>query len=256
MLWKELQESCGIEPITPIGMDGPPAVRLETALKAVIAAVGGRLTDISYQIDDDVIVIREEELQSPQAGSTTLRIQEDVQELAARRRDLSNQIRNLEMQMAGMEARRRAIEEQIDQVRTEADRRLIQDTVTQELQRLVQMNSERLSLLRKQIDAGRLPESELAQAEENLARARIELARRQEELTRVAGGGRLDEFTSDLSRMAIQTAEQRARLEVYRSQLDETQRQLAQASAFNPHCLLYTSPSPRDRTRSRMPSSA
>ena len=25
---------------------------------------------------------------------------------------------------------------------------------------------------------------------------------------------------------------------------------------FNPNCLLYTSPSPRDRTRSRMPSSA
>ena len=28
------------------------------------------------------------------------------------------------------------------------------------------------------------------------------------------------------------------------------------ASAEDKHCLLYTSPSPRDRTRSRMPSSA
>ena len=30
----------------------------------------------------------------------------------------------------------------------------------------------------------------------------------------------------------------------------------AQLEAFNQRCLLYTSPSPRDRTRSRMPSSA
>ena len=28
------------------------------------------------------------------------------------------------------------------------------------------------------------------------------------------------------------------------------------ATEYNPDCLLYTSPSPRDRTRSRMPSSA
>lgn len=234
VLWNELQVSCGIDPATPIGMDGPPAVKLETALKTVIAAVTGGLTDISYQIDDDVVIIRDEELQSPQARSTTLRIQEDAQELAAHRRNLSNQIRNLEMQMAGMEARREAIEEQIARTRDEADRKLAQDTVTKELQILVEMIETRLSQLRKQVDAGQLPQSELLPAQENLTRARIELAKRQEELTRVAGGSRLDEFNSDLSRMAIQTAEQRARLEVYRCQLDETQRQLAQASTFNP----------------------
>ena len=31
---------------------------------------------------------------------------------------------------------------------------------------------------------------------------------------------------------------------------------VAQAQEWNKACLLYTSPSPRDRTRSRMPSSA
>jgi len=34
--------------------------------------------------------------------------------------------------------------------------------------------------------------------------------------------------------MAIETAEQRARLEVFRTQLDETQRRLTRASAFDP----------------------
>lgn len=233
VLWNELQERCGIEPVTPIGMDGPPAVRLETALKMVIAAVSGGNSDISYQIDDDVIVIREGELQTPPT-SIALSTQEDTQELIARRRDLSNQIRSLEMQMAGMEARRQAIEEQIARTRNEADRKLAQDTVTKEFQTLVQMMEVRLSQLRKQVDAGQLPQSELTPAMENLTRARIELAKRQEELRKDAGGGRMDEFASQLSQMAIQTAEQRARLEVYRGQLDETQRQLARASAFDP----------------------
>ncbi|HPC95137.1 MAG TPA: hypothetical protein PLU87_09355 [Sedimentisphaerales bacterium] len=233
VLWKELMDSCGIEPTTPIDMDGPSSIKLETALKMVIAAVNGGNSDISYQIDDDVIVIREEELQTPPA-SITLSSQEDTQELIARRRNLSDAIRDLEMQMAGMEARRQAIEEQIARTMDEADRKLAQDTVTKEFQTLIQMMEMRLSQLRKQVDAGQLPQSELAPAQENLTRARIELAKRQEELRKDAGGGRLDSLNSELSQMAIQTAEQEARLEVFRTQLDETQRRLARVSAFDP----------------------
>ena len=51
----------------------------------------------------------------------------------------------------------------------------------------------------------------------------------------IAGGGRLPEYVHE------------AALEA------ET---LGLVIALDPFCLLYTSPSPRDRTRSRMPSSA
>jgi len=235
VLWKELQESCDIDPPTPIGMDGPPPVKLETALKTVLEAVsGGQRPAVSYQIDNDVVVVRLKDLQTEERESAATGHQEDAQELAAHRRDLSNQIRNLEMQMAGMEARRQAIEEQIARTRDEADRKLAQDTVTKELQILVEMIEMGLSQVRKEVVAGRLPQSHLTQAQENLTRARIELAKRQEELRRDAGGGRLDSLNSELSQMAIETAEQRARLEVFRTQLDETQRRLAQASAFDP----------------------
>ncbi|NLZ04809.1 MAG: hypothetical protein GXY19_06530 [Phycisphaerae bacterium] len=235
VLWKELQESCDIEPPTPIGMDGPPPVKLETALKTVLEAVsGGQRPAVSYQIDNDVVVVRLKDLQTAERESAATGHQEDAQELAAHRRDLSNQIRNLEMQMAGMEARRQAIEEQIARTRDEADRKLAQDTVTKELQILVEMIEMGLSQVRKEVVAGRLPQSHLTQAQENLTRARIELAKRQEELRRDAGGGRLDSLNSELSQMAIETAEQRARLEVFRTQLDETQRRLTRASAFDP----------------------
>ncbi len=235
VLWKELQQFSGIDSTTAIEMDGPSSIRLETALKMVLEAVsGGQRPAVSYQIDNDVVVVRLKNLQTAEGEPAATSRQEDVQELAARRRDLSNQIRNLEMQMAGMEARRQAIEEQIARTRDEADRKLAQDTVTKELQILVERIETRLSALRKQVDAGQLPQSELAPAMENLTRARIELARRQEELTRDAGGGRLDSLNSELSQMVIETAEQRARLEIFRTQLDETQRRLARASAFDP----------------------
>ena len=60
--------------------------------------------------------------------------------------------------MAGREARRQAIEEQIAQTSYEAERKLAQDTVTKEFQTLVQMIEMRLSQVRKEVDAGRLPQ--------------------------------------------------------------------------------------------------
>ena len=40
-MWKELLEDCDIEPTTPIDMDGLPSVKLETALRTLLAAVSG-----------------------------------------------------------------------------------------------------------------------------------------------------------------------------------------------------------------------
>ncbi|MCX5646896.1 MAG: hypothetical protein NTZ17_19785, partial [Phycisphaerae bacterium] len=82
--------------------------------------------------------------------------------------------------------------------------------------------------------AGRVSAAELAAAEKNMAQARIDLARRREELSKQAGGGQLEEFTRELSRMAIDKAEKEAQLQIVRKQLDEVQRQLAQVLAFDP----------------------
>ena len=47
-----------------------------------------------------------------------------------------------------------------------------------------------------------------------------------------------------------------ADLEAYAKVYEKAYGEKADVSALIPSCLLYTSPSPRDRTRSRMPSSA
>jgi len=55
--------------------------------------------------------------------------------------------------------------------------------------------------------------------------------RRREELTRLTGGGQLEEFTRDLSRRTIDQAEKEAQLQVVRRQLEQVQEQLTRVHA-------------------------
>jgi len=234
VLWKELLDSCDIEPTTPIDMDGLPGVRVGTALKLLVEAVSGGLTDISYQIDGGVIVIREEEQQTPPPTFSTTRNEVDIRDLDVRRRQLTRQAELLQMELAIKAARERAIQEQMARVRDETDSKLVHDTVTEELQKLIAMSSDHLSTLQRQVETGRLPQSDLTKARENLTRARIELARRREELSKTAGGERLVELNKDLSVMAIDKAEMTAQLQIVHKQLDETQQEWTQVSRFDP----------------------
>ena len=55
---------------------------------------------------------------------------------------------------------------------------------------------------------------------------------------------------------ATQSPEKKAILAKWKQKVGETKAESIKNEAGNRGCLLYTSPSPRDRTRSRMPSSA
>jgi len=234
VLWKELLDSCEIEPTTPIDMDGLPHVKLETALRTLLAAVSGGLTDISYQIDHDVIIIREEESHTPKAVPVGPSVETDVRELAEQRHDVTRGIRSQEMDLAMTEARRHAIEEQIVEVTIRTSEKLEGDAVAQQLEEIVEMNATSLSLLQRQFEAGRLSESDMMKGRESLTKARIDLAMRREELAKSIGGNRLSQLNDELSQMAIDMAEKRAEMEFLRRQLAETEDEIARASMFDP----------------------
>lgn len=234
VMWKELLECCEIEPATPIDMDGLPHVKLKTALRTLIAAASGSPTDISYQIDDDVIVIREEESQTPQPVPIRSSTETDARDLAVQRRDLARRLQQAEMYLTTSEARQRAIEDQIARIRHEAEIMMKEDSITREMQNLIKMSEDHLEVLTLQMKEGRVTSAELAGARENLVQAKISLARRREELSKSAGGGQLDEYNSELSRMAIDTAEKRAEIEILRRYLAETEDKIARASMFDP----------------------
>ncbi|HSW02601.1 MAG TPA: hypothetical protein VLI39_20730 [Sedimentisphaerales bacterium] len=158
----------------------------------------------------------------------------DIADLIARRRELTRILQDTVINLEIMNARRRAIEEQIAVTRKELNEKQAGDEIMETLDRIVQNNHELLANLEKQVQAGRAPESEVIKAQENVMKARIELARRREELAKSVGGEQLSRFSNELSQMAIDTAESRARTEMLQQQLRGTQKQLDQVSQFDP----------------------
>jgi hypothetical protein len=237
VLWNDLSMHLSVEPTTPSNIDGMVPVRLGTALDLVVKGIPNRMGKggPTWKMKDNVIVIGTVvALEESRDSVAKPKIETDAVNLGGQRSELARRIQALELDLAGIDARQKAIQEQIVATQATAGKRLATDSVTVELRKLLRTSEENLGQLKKAADAGRVGVAELAQAEESVAKARIDMARRQDELTRQAGGGQLEELTKELSHLAIDKAEKEAQLQIVRKQLDEVQRQLAQAFTFDP----------------------
>jgi len=212
-------------------LGGLHTMRLGTALDLLVKGLPG----VAYRVQGDVIVIGPDSLvQGSSLSPTSPQGQVEIRTLAGRKSELMRTVQGLEMELAGMEARRKAIQEQIVQGRELADKQLAEDEVTKELKTLLDLSKMNLEGVQKAVHSGRAPETDLTQAMESMTRAKIELARRREEMMKAAGGGQLEQYNAELSRMAVDKAERQAQLDVLHRQLGEAQRQLTQASTFDP----------------------
>jgi len=160
----------------------------------------------------------------------------DVSEeaLVADKHNLVRDRQRLEMDIARLEARRSAIEQQIVKINEETGSKVKDDTVTVELQRLLELQIQHLDNVKKLVQVGRTSQTDLADAEERLARARIELAKRREELTKLAGGDQVARYNIELADMMIDLAEKKAELDIVGKQLKETEKQLTMLTAVDP----------------------
>ncbi len=235
VLWRDLEENAEIEPVSPIQMDGLADVKVRTALEALLEVLGAGTYELSYRVGDNVVTVGTTETLGMRGRLVFIPpVEVDLQALIAQRTELARKVQSLELELGGQEARRKAIAEQIARTEGEAHAKLAQDQVTKELENLVQFSEENLTKTRKLAgdDQGSL--DDLAQATESLTRARIELAKRREELSKQAGGGQLEQLTGEMGRIAIDRAEKQAQLNIVHQQLEEVQRELAEASAFDP----------------------
>jgi hypothetical protein len=234
VLWNVL-EPTEVYPIQPIGIEALPNVRLGTALDVLLKNIVSKGPQVVYKIEGDVIVIGpESSLQQAPASREPMQVETDARTLAAQRSELARRVQNLYLDLASLEARRDTIEKLVLEIRVKADRQVAEDTVMQEMRKLVDLHTKRLADLQAAAAAGRVAQGELAQPQEDLTRAKIELARRREELSKSAGGSQLDELNGELSRMTIDKAEKEMQRKILLAQLQEVQQQLARASAFDP----------------------
>mgnify|MGYP001166090071 CR=1 FL=1 len=237
-LWRDLFEQANVEPSTPANIDGMPSVRLGTALDLLVKGMSDPLPGappVVYRIQDSVIVIGSSTaLGMSNASVGSSEDQADIRALAIQRSDRARAIQDLELDLAGMEARQKAIQERIAVAEEQASKQLADDIVTVELRRLVDLTMQNLDSIQKSVNAGRAPMTDLNQAMESMTRAKIDLARRREEVMKSVGGGQLEQYTAELSAIAIDRAEKQAQLDILHKQLDDAQRQLTQASIFDP----------------------
>jgi hypothetical protein len=164
---------------------------------------------------------------------TDIRMDVSEEALVADKHNLVRDRQRLEMDIARLEARRSAIEQQIVKINDETTS-IKGDTVTVELQRLLELQIQHLENVKKLVEVGRTSHTDLADAEERLARARIELAKRREELTKLAGGDQVARYNIELADMMIDLAEKKAELDVVGKQLKETEKQLTMLTAIDP----------------------
>jgi hypothetical protein len=131
--------------------------------------------------------------------------------LLREKNDLFVEKQNLEMELARLQGRMPAIEEQIKRIKMEIREKVQEDQVSEELRKI-------LALQAKYLEGIKMNTTEHADAEEKLTRAKIELAMRREQIGASAGTDQLAKFSNELAMLAIDMAEQKAMLEIVSNQ--------------------------------------
>jgi hypothetical protein len=142
------------------------------------------------------------------------------------------ELQSIAMKGASQSVTIEAITKKIAEAEAKATEKLKSDPVTNELQRLLELQILRLDSVKKLVETGHTSQADLADAEERLARARIELAKRREELTKSTGGDLIASLNKQLSDLSIETAQYEARRSMIEHQLDEAKGQLARADEY------------------------
>ncbi|UCG48855.1 MAG: hypothetical protein JSU94_03555 [Phycisphaerales bacterium] len=153
--------------------------------------------------------------------------------LASQRHELLRNLAAAEMELARLQSRRTAIEQQIAEMGKQAEE-LADDPVTAELEKMLELSTRGLAITEELVRDGHVSPAVLDKARMEIARARIELAKRRQELARDAGGSRLASLNNELTTLAIDLAEKTAEAQVLNRQLEQVNAQLSATAAFDP----------------------
>ena len=134
--------------------------------------------------------------------------------------ELDNARQHLGIELAGQNARMGALEQQIARIGEHAEQDMGEDSVTQELKRILELRMRQYSALENEVEQGMVPESEMAEAQAEMAEIRIRIAERRADAGHRENEELLREFNSQLRMLAIEQAEAQARLQYAQDKLE------------------------------------
>ena len=226
VMWKDLSENGFIEQEEPIGIDGQnmSAVRLGTALDLVLKSIGGNLVKLGYAIEGGILIVATGE-QLPATVPT-----DSHGNLLDTRNNLVADKANYELQIAEYEAYREAILKQIAKVREDMYAKVETDEIAEQLREILQLRSKNLDSITELNAAGQAGAIEIKKAEEDLVRSRIEYVKRRQEVSKEAGGNKINELNDRLGDIAVDVSVRKAMYAVVIKQLNEVDAKLAAVS--------------------------
>ncbi len=146
--------------------------------------------------------------------------------------NLRNDIQEIEMEQASNKVVVDATTNQIAEIQFKMQKEIEKDAVTKELTELLVMQEKNLQNIEKLHQNGSASVSDLADAQQKLARARIELAQRREQLSKSAGGNLLGSLNSTLANYSLNETKNKMKLERLVNQLSEAEGFLRKADDY------------------------
>jgi len=125
-----------------------------------------------------------------------------------------------------------ATTKRIADIQTKIKTQLENDSITIELQSIVEMSGKLVIEAERQVKAGTISSLQLDELKEKLARARIEIARRREQLSSSVGGNLIESLNRELADRSIRATQDEASIRSLEQQLAEAESLLAKADDY------------------------
>ncbi len=146
--------------------------------------------------------------------------------------NLRSNIQQIEMRQASEQVTIESTTKRIAELQAHMQSEIEKDSITDELKRLLELQQVNVNNVEKLSASGRVSASELADAQEKMARSRIELAQRREQLSKSKGGSQIESLTNTLTSRSEQIAQYKAQLAGYEQQLAQAEALLAKADDY------------------------
>jgi hypothetical protein len=146
--------------------------------------------------------------------------------------NLRNEIQQIEMKQASDQVTVDTTSKRIAELQAAMQFEMQKDPITNELERLLAIQVENLHNVEKLSASGRTSATELADAQEKMARSRIELAQRREQLSKSKGGNQIESLNNALTNLSMGVAQYRAQLAGYQQQLAHAEALLGKADEY------------------------
>ena len=127
--------------------------------------------------------------------------------------DAMTERENAQLDLAALSAREEAITRQIAMIGEKIHQMVVEDSITQELNKIVAIREQAVDFGKIQVEQGLVSNAEVANLQEALAKARVQLTQHQQEAAMRSGGDLLVGLNHQLVDINIEAAELRARLQ-------------------------------------------